>query len=118
MRTHLALCGRAPLFHAVGRTQYGIPSNSYSTSFLPPCLYLLCYAQFQKCVHQCFPLPFNNYAKEHSMLCSSDSVRSSNFHVLKLVLYLCVSDKHMDCLNCEMRIVELRKQRNVQALKH
>ncbi|KAA6353810.1 MAG: hypothetical protein EZS28_048277, partial [Streblomastix strix] len=31
-----------------------------------------------------------------------------------VALYLCVSDKHMDCLNCEMRIVELRKQRNVK----
>ncbi|KAA6355424.1 MAG: hypothetical protein EZS28_049049, partial [Streblomastix strix] len=34
-RTHLALCGRAPLFHAEGRTLQGIPSYSYSIDFIP-----------------------------------------------------------------------------------
>ncbi|KAA6383995.1 MAG: hypothetical protein EZS28_020477 [Streblomastix strix] len=35
-RTHLALCGRAPPFHADGCTLQGIPSYSYSTGFLLP----------------------------------------------------------------------------------
>ncbi|KAA6357915.1 MAG: hypothetical protein EZS28_046558 [Streblomastix strix] len=56
---------------------------------------LLVSYRFCKCMHQCFPLPFNNCTMGHSMLCSSDILRSSNFHVSKLGLYLCLSDKYM-----------------------